>query len=412
MPLVNCTPRIKDVRAVRAAAFLPYITGLTLLIVATPLAWLVDHDAREATAFLAASLALLLTAALMKRGVFLAALVLAAGLVVILITMFASIGPEARWQDALSIVSTILGMGVLSWFALRAVAASWRLRRVAWRSRNAATILSTLAQLPRDRRLSAALEPLVSALGMYVLGILAALFVAIATGIGLFAGGLAFLPFALAGSRLMQRARQTLALRSAEVRDRDPRPPVLFVRSFVDDLLELAPKVEYFSRLFRKRLTLEEFVVGRLMTLGPVVAIGKPGEALSPLGAAREYVHGPGWQDRVRGLLGESSWVVAILGGGEGLKWEYEQILQRDLTGRFILVVPPATPDVFRERWDIFQQAFPPASRADLTRAAQFGGPLCATFPDGQEPLLFCSKYQNETAYDVVLAMLFAALPP
>ena len=396
----------------RAAAFLPYVTGLTLLIVAAPLAWLVDHDAREATAFLAASLALLLTAALMKRGVFLAALVLAAGLVVILITMFASIGPEARRQDALSIVSTILGMGVLSWFALRAVAASWRLRRVAWRSRNAATILSTLAQLPRDRRLSAALEPLVSALGMYVLGIVAALFVAIATGIGLLAGGLAFLPFALAGSRLMQRARQTLALRSAEVRDRDPRPPVLFVRSFVDDLLELAPKVEYFSRLFRKRLTLEEFLVGRQMTLGPVVAIGKPGEALSPLGAAREYVHGPGWQDRVRGLLGESSWVVAILGGGEGLKWEYEQILQRDLTGRFILVVPPATPAVFRERWDIFQQAFPPASRADLTRAAQFGGPLCATFPDGQEPLLFCSKYQNETAYDVVLAMLFAALPP
>lgn len=411
MPLVNCTPRIKDVRAVRAAAFLPYVIGLTLLIVAAPLAWLVDHDAREATAFVAASLALLLTAALMKRGVFLAALVLAAGLVVILITMFASIGTEARRQDALSIVSTIIGMCALSWFALRAVAASWRLRRVAWRSRNAATILSTLAQLPRDRRLSAALEPLVSALGMYVLGILAALFVAIATGIGLLAG-LAFLPFALVGSRLMQRARQVLALRSAEVRDRDPRPPVLFVRSFVDDLLELAPKVEYFSRLFRKRLTLEEFVVGRLMTLGPVVAIGKPGEALSPLGAAREYVHGPGWQDRVRDLLGESSWVVAILGGGEGLKWEYEQILQRDLTGRFILVVPPATPEVFRERWDTFQQAFPPATRADLTRAAQFGGPLCATFPDGQEPLLFCSKYQNETAYDVVLAMLFATLPP
>ena len=253
MPLVNSTPRIKDVRAVRAAAFLPYVTGLTLLIVAAPLAWLVDHDAREATAFLAASLALLLTAALMKRGVFLAALVLAAGLVVILITMFASIGPEARRQDALSIVSTILGMGVLSWFALRAVAASWRLRRVAWRSRNAATILSTLAQLPRDRRLSTALEPLVSALGMYVLGILAALFVAIATGIGLLAG-LAFLPFALAGSRLMQRARQTLALRSAEVRDRDPRPPVLFVRSFVDDA-GAPPKVEYFSRLFRKRLS-------------------------------------------------------------------------------------------------------------------------------------------------------------
>jgi hypothetical protein len=270
---------------------LPFVTGLTLLIVAVPLAWLVDHDAREATAFLAASLALLLTAALMKRGVFLAVLVPAAGLVVILITMFASIGQEARRQDALSIVATILGAGVLSWLALRAVAASWRLRRVAWRSGNAATIRSTLAQLPRDRRLSASLEPLLSALGMYVLGILAAFLVAVATGIGLLAG-LAFLPFALVGSRLMQRARRTLVLRSAEVRDRDLRPPVLFVRSFVDDLLELKPKFEYFSRLFRKRLTLEEFVVGRLMTLGPVVAIGKPGEALSPLGAARSTCTG------------------------------------------------------------------------------------------------------------------------
>ena len=341
---------------------------------------------------------------------FLAVLLPAAGLVVILITMLASIGQEARRQDALSIVATILGAGVLSWLALRAVAASWRLRHVAWRSGNAATIRSTLAQLPRDRRLSASFEPLLSALGMYVLGLLAAVLVAVATGIGLLAG-LAFLPFALVGSRLLQRARRTLVLRSAEVRDRDLRPPVLFVRSFVDDLLELKPKFEYFSRLFRKRLTLEEFVAGRLTTLGPVVAIGKPGEALSPLGAAREYVHGPGWQERVRSLLGESSWVVAILGGGEGLKWEYEQIVQRDLTGRFILVVPPATPEVFRERWDMFQQAFPPARRADLTRAAEFGGPLCATFSDGQEPLLFCSKYRSETAYDVVFAMLFDALP-
>jgi hypothetical protein len=407
---VDCTRRIRDVRAVRAAASLAFVAGLTLLIVAVPLAWLADRDALEAAAFLAASLALLLTAALMKRGVFVAVLVPAAGLVAILITMLASIGHVAGRQDALSVVATILGAGVLSWLALRAVAASWRLRRVAWRSGNAATIRSTLAQLPKDRRLGASLAPLLSALGTYVLGIVAALLVAVATGIGLLAG-LAFLPFALVGSRLVQRARRTLVLRSAEVRDRDPRPPVLFVRSFGDDLLELKPKFEYFGRLFRKRLTLEEFVVGRLTTLGPVVAIGKPGEALSPLGAAREYVHGAGWQERVGSLLGECSWVVAILGGGEGLEWEYRQIVQRDLTGRFILVVPPATPEVFRERWDMFQKAFPPASGADLTGAARLGGPLCATFPDGQEPLLLCSKYQNETAYDVVIAMLFDALP-
>ena len=409
MAVLNCTPRIAAVRALRAAAFFPYVLGLTLLIVAVPLSWLVDHDGRKTAEFLGASIALFLTAALVKRGVLIAALVLAVGLIAFLIAMLAAIGHDARGADALMIVLTGVGTGALCWLAVRAVAASWRLRSVPWQSPSRSTIRNSIAQLPRDRRLAAALEPLVSAVGVYGVGVLIALLVGVATGAGLLAG-LAFLPFALGGSRLMQRARQTLALRVAEVRARDPRPPVLLVRSFMDDMLELDPKWEYFSGLFRKRLTLEEFVTRRVMTLGPVVAIGKPNERLSPLGAAREYLFGPGWQERVRSVLDECSWVIAILGGTEGLRWEYEQILHRGLAGRFIVVVPPATPEVFQERWAIFQQAFPQAGGADVSLALQAGGPLCAIFPDSAEPLLFCSKSRNETAYDVVLAMLFATL--
>ena len=70
MPVVNCTPRIADVRAVHAAAFLPFVTGLTLLVFVAPLSWWVRHDSREAAAFLGVSIALLLTAALIRRGVF------------------------------------------------------------------------------------------------------------------------------------------------------------------------------------------------------------------------------------------------------------------------------------------------------------------------------------------------------
>ena len=409
MPVVNCTPRIKDVRAVRAAAFMPFVTGLTLLILAVPLSWWVDHDGREAAGFIGGSIALLLMAALIKRGVFIAALVLAGAFVTILIAGLVTIASEARKSEALENILTFAGTSGLCWLAVRAVTASWRLRRVPWQSRSAATMWRTIAELPRDHRLAASLEPLVSAFGVYGFGLCVALIVGVATRIGLLAG-LAFLPFALGGSRLMQRARRTLALRVPEVRTSDRRPPVLLVRSFMDDMLELEPRAEYFGRLFRKRLTLEEFVVGRMMGLGPVVAIGKPSEALSPLGAAREYVFGPGWQARVGSLLDECSWVIAILGGTEGLQWEYEQILQRRLTRRFIVVVPPATPDVFQERWEIFQQAFPPAAGADVALASRMGGPLCVVFPEGAEPLLFCSKYQNETAYSVVFATLFATL--
>jgi hypothetical protein len=409
MPVVNCTPRIADVRTVRATAFLPSVTGLTLLIVAVPLSWWVDHDGRKAAAFLGVSIALLLTGALIKRGVFIAALVLAAPLVALLMAMLVTLGIGARKRDALEIVLTCACMSGLCWVAVRAATASWRLRRVPWQSRSAATMWTTIAQLPRDRRLAASLGPLVSAFGVYGFGLCVALIVGFATKMGLLAG-LALMPFALAGSRLMQRARRTLALRGPEVRAKDRRPPVLLVRSFADDMLELQPRLEYFGRLFRKRVTLEEFVAGRVMSLGPVVAIGKPNEGLSPLGAAREYVFGPGWQARVSSLLDECSWVIGILGGTEGLQWEYEQIVQRSLTRRFIVVVPPATPEVFQERWDILQKAFPPAGGADVTLALQMGGPLCAVFPEGAEPLLFCSKYQNETAYSVMFAMLFAAL--
>ena len=409
MPVVNCTPRIADVRAVRAAAFFPFVTGLTLLALAAPLSWWVDHDIRQTAGFLAGSIALLLTAALIRRGVFIAALVLAAALVASLIGMLVTIGDDAGKRDTLEIIVTCVGTSGLCWLAVRAVTASWRLRRVPWQSRSAATMWTTIAQLPRDHRLAASLEPFVSAFGVYGFGLCVALLVGVATRIGLLAG-LVFWPFALAGGRLMQRARQTLVPRVAEVRARDRRPPVLLVRSFMDDMLELKTQLEYFGRLFRKRLTLEEFVVGRMMNLGPVVAIGKPNEGLSPLGAAREYVFGPGWQERVSSLLDECSWVIGILGGTEGLRWEYEQILHRGLTHRLILVVPPADPEVFRERWDVFQKAFPPAEGAELTLASRMGGPLCAVFPEGAEPLLFCSKYRNETAYSVVFAMLFAAL--
>ena len=407
--VLNCTPRVGHVRALRAAAFAPYVTGLTLLILAVPLSWFVDHDAKEAAEFLSASILLILTASLIKRGVFIAALVLAMGLVGTVIGMLATVRDEMRLGDPLITLLSLLVFAVPCWLALRAVAASWQLRRVPWRSGNVAGIRSSIAELPRDRRLIAALWPLASAFAMYGAGAVLVLAVGIATRSGLFAG-LAFLPFALAGSRLMQRARQTLALRVAEIRASDPRLPVLLLRSFADDMLELDPKFEYFSSIFRKRLTLEEFVVSQVMTLGPVVALGKPTEELSPLGAAREYVFGPGWQQRVSSLLDECSWVVAILGGGEGLRWEYEQVVDRGLTGRFILVVPPATPDVFQQRWAIFQRAFPAARGADLSLASQMGGPLCAVFPDGAEPLLFCSKYQTETAYGVVFAMLLARL--
>jgi hypothetical protein len=162
--------------------------------------------------------------------------------------------------------------------------------------------------------------------------------------------------------------------------------------------------------LLREQLTFEEFVVDRLWTLGPVIAIGKPEEKLSPVGAAREYVHGPNWQERVQAVLGECSWVVVVLGDSAGLLWEYQQIQQRGLDERFVLVVPPLPPMAIISRWKAFQSAFTAAARIELQLDADIGQPLVVLFAWGQEPVFFYCRFQYETAFIAVFDELYAHL--
>jgi hypothetical protein len=402
--VVDCTLPIADVRTLRAAAFAPYVLGLTLVVVAVPLSY-ASGNQRGAAQFLACSLALFVTARLIKRGSLIATVALATSLIGLVMSVLAGLAHQTRADILVGLLGFVIAGGIC-WLAMRAVAASLRLRRVPWRHQRAG-IRSAIAELPRDRRLVHALSPLAASLAVYGGGCVVAIIVGFATGHALFAG-LVLLPFALLGSRLLERAKRTLALHVEEVRARDPRRPLLLVRSFADDNLRLEPQFEYFGGVFRKRLTLEEVVVGYLLTLGPVVAIGKPHEGLSPLGAAREYVFGPGWRQRVSTVLDECSWVLSILGGSEGLMWEYEQIIRRGIADRMMLVIPPASPQVIRQRWEVFRSAFPPAQNVELPLQSAVSVPLCALFPKGAPPVLLCSKYQNETAYCVVLAMLLA----
>jgi hypothetical protein len=223
-------------------------------------------------------------------------------------------------------------------------------------------------------------------------------------------GLLAFAPWAWGGSHLLHRARRRLALRVQEVRAEDARPPLLLIRSFADDDLGLDRRHQPIKGHLRFRLTLEEFVVDRLWELGPVIAIGRPWETLSPVGAAREYITGPNWRDRVLAGLDECSWVVSVLGDSEGLIWEYDQILMRQLDERLILVFPPRPHIVINQRWGVFRDVFPPAARIDLPDDPKVGLPLLAVFPRGVPSVLFCCKFRNETAYTLAFDELFARL--
>ena len=223
----------------------------------------------------------------------------------------------------------------------------------------------------------------------------------------------AYLPFARWAGRSWTRGRRELALRVQEVRKRDARPPVLLLRSFEDDNIILAtrPRLLWFFHASKEASTLEEYVVNCIWKLGPVIAVGKPGENVSPLGAAREYVEEYQWRDCIREYLNESAYVVSILGSTPGLRWEIEQIGARGEQDNVIVVFPPKPFEQLQRRWEEFRTFFDRAASVDLPFGPKLAAPLLALFRGaGTSPVVLRCCINDETAYGVAFRRLSECL--
>ncbi len=141
-------------------------------------------------------------------------------------------------------------------------------------------------------------------------------------------------------------------LSARELRVRDRRPPVLVLRQFGDDFLESG------RMSFGGAPTFEHFVAGELTRIGPVVAIGRPGERLQPLGASRDYLADSDWQTAVTTTIGDAALVVFVLGDSENVLWEFRKSIETHGKKRTLIVVPPLTDrDALGRRWSGFVQA-------------------------------------------------------
>jgi hypothetical protein len=125
--------------------------------------------------------------------------------------------------------------------------------------------------------------------------------------------------------RLTQKCR---VLSAQDILEQDKRPPIVYLRSFRDDgrasggsrwsawggwITDLASP------------PFEDILARTMQRYGPFVAIGRPGEELADVGAARMYVSDEDWQAVVSDLL---AWPgsMAFLQAGEtaGLRWELQ----------------------------------------------------------------------------------------
>jgi TM2 domain len=155
--------------------------------------------------------------------------------------------------------------------------------------------------------------------------------------------GLFAVVVALAVLHLLRRIVRHEAVTAAESMARDPRPPVLYLRSFKDDRAAVltdhgAPGTAALIGLFALASP-EQELAWLLGEYGPVVAIGKPGEALPELGAARLYVGHDEWQAKVHSLMQVAGLVVMRVGSTPGVAWEVEQALRQFPKQRLLLVL-------------------------------------------------------------------------
>jgi hypothetical protein len=146
-------------------------------------------------------------------------------------------------------------------------------------------------------------------------------------------------------SRRVHESRALLAPSAREARDRDPRAPVLVLRSFADER-QFADdgSLRFFSVSRSSILSFEERLTDRLWRFRPVVAIGMPGERRPAGGAARHYIDSASdgeWQSYVDRLARQCAMIVVVVGNTPGLAWEVDFLLDGELARRALFVVPP-----------------------------------------------------------------------
>jgi hypothetical protein len=163
------------------------------------------------------------------------------------------------------------------------------------------------------------------------------------------------------GIACLKRARKHKTVAAQQLIARDTRPPVLYLRPFRDD--STAGRVVGGGHLLLSGWTLgfsteEEQMGAVLNAIGPFIAIGKPGEKLPELGAARTYVSDDQWQDAIAQEMARAALVVLRVGETEGLSWEVRTATEQVRPERLVLLIP-ANPKRYERFREMTQEYFP-----------------------------------------------------
>lgn len=134
------------------------------------------------------------------------------------------------------------------------------------------------------------------------------------------------------GSLLLNRGRRMLRSSGGEVALSSSH--IVYLRAFGDDSVteRFSSPVDLFSE--------EEQLALAFHKVGPVTAIGRPGQKLPPLGATRLYVEEKkDWHLVVREAIQKSQIVILRSGITSGLLWELTEVIESVAPERLLIVI-------------------------------------------------------------------------
>ena len=230
--------------------------------------------------------------------------------------------------------------------------------------------------------------------------------------------------FLALGARRFAIARQHMATGADEVLSTDPRPAILYLRSFIQDEQRAPGEPDQPSHMFRpadrvvlpgfwlnrRHMTFEEMLCNAMRRSAPVIAIGRPGEQLPRLGASRKYVPSHSWQAEVLRMFGATRFTCLVLGSSEGLQWELNAVLHQGNPRKVLLVFPQnANP---QSTWASLRDAILPlVGKGELPPGVP-GRTLAVVFAKDWRPVLVTGRPTTANYRKLTTLMMRHAHPP
>ncbi len=130
---------------------------------------------------------------------------------------------------------------------------------------------------------------------------------------------------------------------ATEVLKSDPRKPILYLRSFMDDDLTILRTWTTGSETM-EFVSFEAAIADQFKPFGPLIAIGRPGASsfFPTRGASRDFVSDAEWQEVVTNWLEEAFAVLLVPGLTEGVQWELDKVEEGNHVGKLIILLPPS----------------------------------------------------------------------